>query len=501
MRVNYLLFVLSTSALLSACSDNNNDSQADAAAEQAAVTSALREEITQQSLSGDPSLNRIVPDASSPLAVLGMQLFYSQALSGDMDTACVSCHHPEMGGGDNLALSIGVEAVAPLLLGPGREHSSSGHDYDGGPTVPRNAPTTFNIALWDKAIFHDGRLESMQGTENMNGEGTSIVSPDSPDRTTPDEGTINLTATQAMFPVTSSEEMKGHHFQEYDNEQIRQYLVERLRGETDELVTNEWLAAFQLGLQQPDGTAESLITQTNMFTAIGEYERSQVFVNSPWKAFVEGDDNAIDLASKQGALLFFKSKEEGGANCASCHKGDFFTDEQYYNIAMVQVGRGKGDGESGSNDFGRFKVTQLESDKFAFRTPSLLNIAKMGPYGHAGGYLSLEATVRHHLNVSDAVYNYDIAANIEQVGVQTQEMMNNTLAALHKLNADRNAGVEGILQDKKLSDEEVGQLISFLHSLTDSCIADTENTQCLAPWIPGDDVADPDGLRLEAVMR
>ena len=91
MRVNYLLFVLSTSALLSACSDNNNDSQADAAAEQAAVTSALREEITQQSLSGDPSLNRIVPDASSPLAVLGMQLFYSQALSGDMDTACVSC--------------------------------------------------------------------------------------------------------------------------------------------------------------------------------------------------------------------------------------------------------------------------------------------------------------------------------------------------------------------------------------------------------------------------
>ncbi len=53
--------------------------------------------------------------------------------------------------------------------------------------------------------------------------------------------------------------------------------------------------------------------------------------------------------------------------------------------------------------------------------------------------------------------------------MQTQEMMNNTLAALHKLNADRNAGVEGILQDKKLSDEEVGQLIPFLASPTHAC--------------------------------
>ncbi|ACA84836.1 cytochrome-c peroxidase [Shewanella woodyi] len=499
MRSKSLLLVLSTSLLLSACSDS--DSQDETALEQEVVTKELRGEIRLASLSGDPSLNRSVPEASSPLAVLGMQLFYSQALSGDMDTACVSCHHPKLGGGDNLALSIGVEAADPLLLGPGREHSSAGHDYDGGPTVPRNAPTTFNIALWDRAIFHDGRLESIEGTENMNGEGTNMVSPDSPDRATPDESAANLTVMQAMFPVTSSEEMKGHHFQEYDNQEIRQYLVERLRGETGELVTNEWLAAFQLGLQDPDGTAESLITQTNIFTAIGEFERSQVFVNSPWKSFVQGDDDAISLNSKKGALIFFKPQEQGGANCASCHKGDFFTDEEYHNIAMVQVGRGKGDGESGSNDFGRFKVTQLERDKFAFRTPSLLNITQMGPYGHAGSYHSLEAVVRHHLDVNDAINNYDADANIEQQGVQTQNMMSNTLAALNKLNAERNAGTEGVLQDRALSDEEFDQLISFLHTLTDSCIADADNTQCLAPWIPGDDIADPDGLRLEAVIR
>ncbi|WP_394391235.1 cytochrome-c peroxidase [Shewanella woodyi] len=297
MRSKSLLLVLSTSLLLSACSDSDN--QDETALEQEVVTKELRGEIRLASLSGDPSLNRSVPEASSPLAVLGMQLFYSQALSGDMDTACVSCHHPKLGGGDNLALSIGVEAVDSLLLGPGREHSSTGHDYDGGPTVPRNAPTTFNIALWDRAIFHDGRLESIEGTENMNGEGTNMVSPDSPDRATPDESAANLTVMQAMFPVTSSEEMKGHHFQEYDNQEIRQYLVERLRGETGELVTNEWLAAFQLGLQDPDGTAESLITQTNIFTAIGEFERSQVFVNSPWKSFVQGDDDAISLNSKK----------------------------------------------------------------------------------------------------------------------------------------------------------------------------------------------------------
>jgi cytochrome c peroxidase len=105
----------------------------------------LRDIIEYNNLTGDPARNRELPSISSPKAQLGMQLFFSKALGGDMDSACVSCHHPALAGGDRLSLSIGTEAVNPDLLGPGRIHSVNGTNYDGGPTVPRNAPTTFNV--------------------------------------------------------------------------------------------------------------------------------------------------------------------------------------------------------------------------------------------------------------------------------------------------------------------------------------------------------------------
>jgi len=43
-------------------------------------------------------------------AQLDMKLFYTKSLGGDKDSACVTCHHPMLGGGDNLSLSIGSEA-------------------------------------------------------------------------------------------------------------------------------------------------------------------------------------------------------------------------------------------------------------------------------------------------------------------------------------------------------------------------------------------------------
>ena len=54
-----------------------------------------------------------------------------------------------------------------------------------------------------------------------------------------------------------------------------------------------------------------------------------------------------------------KSKKHGGADCASCHSGDFFTDEAFHNIGMPQMGRGKGDGAGKEEDFGRFRETKL----------------------------------------------------------------------------------------------------------------------------------------------
>lgn len=450
---------------------------------------ALRNIIAESGLVGDPSIGCEIPDIESPLAQLGMKLFFSKALGGDMDTACVTCHHPLLGGGDGLRVSIGVDADYPDLLGPGRTHPS------GYTTVPRNAPTTFNIGLWDQFIFHDGRLESIGKTPTRHGnDGMGIVTPDSSSGVADGLAGDNLSMAQSRFPVTSQEEMRGFRFEAgHDNEAVRIHLASRL-GRYDpgrsELEYDRWPAEFRETFDSRE-PLETLISPENIFRAIGEYERSQVFVDTPWKAYVQGDLDSLSQEAKRGALLFFTPVAEGGVGCASCHTGDKFSDEQFHVLAIPQIGPGKGDGPTQDDDFGRYRVTKDPKDLYAFRTPMLLNVEVTGPYGHDGAYLTLEGIVRHHLNPAAAVTIYDFST-IEP-DMHVEHAWFNTQQALNKLLADRAEGLPTI-EDVELSDEQVSNLISFLYALTDPCVKDPE---CLAPWIPSPSDRDPDRLRVE----
>ncbi|NJN46218.1 MAG: hypothetical protein HC808_06790 [Candidatus Competibacteraceae bacterium] len=73
---------------------------------------------------------------------------------------------------------------------------------------------------------------------------------------------------------------------------------------TGELPVNFWLEQFRIAFNDPAGTPEALITYRNIALAIAEYERSQIFVETPWKAYVEGDDTAISRSAKRGGVLF-----------------------------------------------------------------------------------------------------------------------------------------------------------------------------------------------------
>lgn len=462
----------------------------------APIDSQMSEIIKQQGLTGKPMEGRITPNIESPIPQLGMKLFYTKALGGDKDTACVSCHHPVLGGGDDLSLSIGVGAFQQDLLGPGRIHSPGAAFYDGGPTVPRNASTTFNVALWDKTMFTDGRIESLGKTFGKNGaDGLGITTPDVPyDHIDPDAGP-NLTAAQSRFPITSPEEMRGFSFTAGENNQtLRAQLAARLGGYgsgAGDLAQNTWPANFRSAFNLPDEPVETLVTPERIALAIGEYQRSQVFVDSPWSRYVQGDTSAISDAAKRGALLFFQPLEKGGANCVACHNGEAFTDEQFHVIATPQVGRGKGDSIDGTNDYGRFRVTGNPDDKFAFRTPSLLNITATGPWSHAGAYTTLQAMILHHLNPEVAIDNY----NFEQIdpSINADTMAANTAEALAQLERLREEG-KSRLEITTLDDTELSELEAFLESLTDPCV---ESRECLSPWIPDASDEDPDGLRLD----
>jgi cytochrome c peroxidase len=446
----------------------------------------LRSIISAQGLTGDPSTGKAISDINDPLPQLGMKLFFSKALGGDKDSACVTCHHPTLGGGDNLSLSIGSNAVEPDLLGPGRLHRPDVANYDGGPTVPRNAPSTFNVALYTRGMFWDSRVEKIDG---------GIFTPASPELDVPDPDAVDIVSAQARFPVTSAAEMRGLEFEKGNPmSAVWAHLEARLGNYsigTGELLTSQWASEFE-SVYGPAASTEELITFDRIVEAIGAYERSQVFIDNPWKSYVEGDNEAISSAAKRGALLFFRPQESGGAGCALCHSGDFLSDESFHTIATPQIGRGRGDGPTGDNDFGRYRVTGAEVDKFAFRTPSLLNVEVTGPWGHAGAYTSLEQIVRHYRDPADALHDYDYSQL--DPSVQVTNTATNTQAALDKIQQDLQAG-RLTVRNVALSDQEVSDLVAFLLTLTDPCV---KSRDCLAPWIPDDTDIDPDDLRLRA---
>jgi cytochrome c peroxidase len=463
----------------------------------------LRDLIERHELTGDPTAGRQLPSIDDPLAQLGKKLFFSKSLGGDMDTACASCHHPALGGGDGLSLPVGTGAVEPDVVGPGRTRP------DGLPNVGRNSQTVFNVALYDKALFWDSRIESIGGDDGLNGSGTGIRTPDTPllveDTEVPPGST--LPAAQARFPVAVPEEMRGVFLPGADNAAVREHLAARIGNygaAAGELSTNEWLDEFQAAFVSAE-PAEDLITFEHIMLAIAEYQRSMIFVETPWKAYVEGDLDAISEDAKVGALLFFRTLEEDGIDCVSCHSGDFFTDERQTIVGFPQLGPGKGDGANGDQDFGREQQTGDTADRFKFRTPTLLNIAVTGPYTHSGVFDNLDF-VNGHYAVPELIFEAFIGRggvcglgqfeDHPDCGMLFENLVANSESALAAALETRATDPDLTFpdaSDRPPSDSAF--MHAFLDTLTDPCVLDRD---CLAPWIPTRGEA-PDENQLNAI--
>ncbi len=466
--------------------------------EPSALDLALQEIIDDFGLA-TPVATDHLPSIEEALPQLGMKLFYSKSLGGDFDAACVSCHHPALGGADGLSLPVGVDALNPDLLGPGRVNE------EGIPLVPRNSPTVFNAGLWDTGLFWDSRVESIGKEPATNGAVSGIRTPDSEFLVADPDAGANLAAAQARFPVTSETEMQTDRFEiGSDNDTVRAHLAARIgdygvgEGELDE---NNWLEAFQEAFGV-SADAESLVTFDAIAQAIGEYERSMVFIDSPWRQYLEGDLDALSEDAKAGALLFFTPVAQGGAGCGACHNGPLFSDGQHHTLAFPQAGPGAGDADN--DDFARERETGNSDDRYRFRTPSLLNIAQTAPYGHAGVYESLTEVVRHYVNPGRAVNDFfnsgGLCGNAQFADVDDCESLYpdneaNSAKALAKLQQEIDAGTTRF-QPPRLNNTEVEQVVAFLEALSDPCVPDRD---CLAPWIPDTADTGPDGQQLNAV--
>ena len=123
------------------------------------------------------------------------------------------------------------------------------------------------------------------------------------------------------------------------------------------------------------------ISSQGIAKAIAAFVRTLISTNSAFDQYSLGNKQAMNQAAIRGMALF-KSK----ARCILCHNGPNFTDNQFHNLGVPQVGPLK-------VDLGRYDVTRQERDKGAFKTPTLRSILETAPYMHDGVFLSLEEVI------------------------------------------------------------------------------------------------------------
>ncbi len=125
------------------------------------------------------------------------------------------------------------------------------------------------------------------------------------------------------------------------------------------------------------------VTDERIAKAIAAFERTVLSGNAPYDRFKAGDENALSEKAELGRKLFF-----GKANCSSCHSGSNFTDNAFHNIGVGVTAE--------KQDVGREKISGLSGDRGAFKTPTLRDIHRTGPYMHDGSMSTLEEIVEHY---------------------------------------------------------------------------------------------------------
>ncbi len=125
------------------------------------------------------------------------------------------------------------------------------------------------------------------------------------------------------------------------------------------------------------------VSADNIGKAIAAFERTILSGDAPYDRLRAGDESAMSIQGWAGMQLFF-----GKANCSSCHSGSSFSDNGFHNIGV---------GFTKENpDLGRFEISKIEGDKGAFKTPTLRDIGRTGPYMHDGSLATLEEVVEYY---------------------------------------------------------------------------------------------------------
>lgn len=151
------------------------------------------------------------------------------------------------------------------------------------------------------------------------------------------------------------------------------------RGKHEEMIaTLSGIQAYKPLFEKAFGDPN--ITKERVAMAIASFERTVLGGNSRYDRYNNGDKSAMNESEIRGQELFF-----GKANCTKCHVGTNFSDSDFHNLGVGM--------KAAKPDFGRFEVTKDDKDKGAFKTPSVRDVTRTGPYMHDGSLKTLEEVV------------------------------------------------------------------------------------------------------------
>jgi cytochrome c peroxidase len=198
----------------------------------------------------------------------------------------------------------------------------------------------------------------------------------------------------AMGPITAADNMNLPE----------QTLIERLAA------IPGYVDAFRTAFGEGD------ITQRKVEMALATFERSIVSTQAPLDRWIAGDETAIDASAKRGFDLF-----NGKGNCAACHSGWAFTDASFHDI-----------GSARNDDIGRGRLFPTSVKlQYAFKTPTLRDVTRRGPYMHDGSIPTLEDVI--DLYDRGGMERPSRADEIHQLNLPQSEKTD-LIAFLHTLN-------------------------------------------------------------------
>ncbi len=190
-------------------------------------------------------------------------------------------------------------------------------------------------------------------------------------------GVMNLHANEPMFYDGRAKDLADQvHFPIQDPNEMNLAMIEVVkRLNKDPKYKNFFIALFQ---------AEA--SAANIADVIAAYELTLQTSNTPFDAFMSGDESAISESAKRGRELFLSDR----AKCFDCHFGPDFTGDEFKNIGLYDAKEW--------NDVGRFKISNDSSDIGKFKVPGLRNVGVTGPYMHNGKFKTLEEVIDYYSN-------------------------------------------------------------------------------------------------------